>query len=201
MSARRCTQACNPVQHSLQQQMDVELPCQDQQQGRQKSAADRLHDLHGGCSKRGAVTHRWGCRISWWTPPTVKWFPATIYSPPGCHLAVHGNRARRFGNAPLRKGTAPSLPQSAETPQTYSIKEFQTPTSASWLNAVETWFSQLERRSLYRNSFTSVQELRNEIRRYIGVHNQHLAKPFKWRANATSILAKVERAQRSIDQC
>ena len=29
-----------------------------------------------------------------------------------------------------------------------------TPTSASWLNAVETWFSQLERRSLYRNSFT-----------------------------------------------
>ena len=76
-----------------------------------------------------------------------------------------------------------------------------TPTSASWLNAVETWFSQLERRSLYRNSFTSVQELRNEIRRYIRVHNQHLAKPFKWRANATSILDKVERAQRSIDQC
>ncbi len=76
-----------------------------------------------------------------------------------------------------------------------------TPTSASWLNAVETWFSQLERRSLYRNSFTSVQELRNEIRRYIRVHNQHLAKPFKWRANATSILDKVERVQRSIGQC
>ena len=76
-----------------------------------------------------------------------------------------------------------------------------TPTSASWLNAVETWFSQLERRSLYRNSFTSVQELRNEIRRYIRVHNQHLAKPFKWRANATSILDKVDRVQRSIGQC
>ena len=51
-----------------------------------------------------------------------------------------------------------------------------TPTSASWLNAVESWFSQLERRSIYRNSFSSVQELRQEIKRYIRVHNQRLAK-------------------------
>ena len=57
-----------------------------------------------------------------------------------------------------------------------------TPTSASWLNAVETWFSQLEHRAIYRNSFHSVQDLRQEIRRYIQVHNQHLAKPFQWRA-------------------
>ena len=66
----------------------------------------------------------------------------------------------------------------------------------SWLNAVETWFSQLERRSIYRNSFTSVQDLRQEIRRYMRVHNQHLAKPFKWRATADSILAKVKKNQR-----
>ena len=76
-----------------------------------------------------------------------------------------------------------------------------TPTSASWLNAVETWFSQLERRSIYRNSFTSVRDLRQEIRRYIRVHNQHLAKPFKWRATADSILAKVKKARESITQC
>ena len=76
-----------------------------------------------------------------------------------------------------------------------------TPTSASWLNAVETWFSQLERRSIYRNSFTSVQDLRQEIRRYMRVHNQHLAKPFKWRATADSILAKVKKARESIGQC
>ena len=51
MCARHCTQARNPVQHSLQQQLDVELPCQDQQQGCQRSDADRLHfhELHGGC--------------------------------------------------------------------------------------------------------------------------------------------------------
>ena len=38
-----------------------------------------------------------------------------------------------------------------------------TPTSASWLNAVEGWFSQLERRALYRNAFTSVADLRGTI--------------------------------------
>ena len=73
-----------------------------------------------------------------------------------------------------------------------------TPTSASWLNAVESWFSQLERRSIYRNSFSSVQELRQEIKRYIRVHNQRLAKPFKWRATADSILAKVQNARDSL---
>ena len=76
-----------------------------------------------------------------------------------------------------------------------------TPTSASWLNAVESWFSQLERRSIYRNSFTSVAQLRQEIRRYIRVHNQDLAKPFKWRATAHSILTKVEKARESLSPC
>ena len=42
-----------------------------------------------------------------------------------------------------------------------------TPTSASWLNAVESWFSQLERRSIYRGVFSSVTDLRNEIHRFI----------------------------------
>jgi len=46
-----------------------------------------------------------------------------------------------------------------------------TPTSSSWMNAVETWFSQLERRALYRGVFTSVTELRKELRRYVKVHN------------------------------
>ena len=46
-----------------------------------------------------------------------------------------------------------------------------TPTNASWLNAVESWFSQLERRSIHRGVFTSVQELRQKIKRYIAAHN------------------------------
>jgi transposase len=68
-----------------------------------------------------------------------------------------------------------------------------TPTSASWLNAVESWFSQLERRSLYRGVFTSVKNLRDEIKRYIEAHNDTSAKPFKWTKNAETIIAATKR--------
>lgn len=70
-----------------------------------------------------------------------------------------------------------------------------TPTSASWLNAVEGWFAQLERRALYRGVFSSVQELKAELKRFIKVHNRDLAKPFRWTKTADKILASVERAR------
>ena len=70
-----------------------------------------------------------------------------------------------------------------------------TPTSASWINAVESWFSQLERRSLHRGVFTSVQDLRDEIRRYIRVHNEHSAKPLVWTKAARTIIHAVERSK------
>lgn len=70
-----------------------------------------------------------------------------------------------------------------------------TPTSSSWLNAVEGWFAQLEKRSLYRGTFTSVNELKQEIRRFIKVHNRELAKPFKWTQTAEKIIAAVHRAK------
>lgn len=73
-----------------------------------------------------------------------------------------------------------------------------TPTSSSWLNAVEGWFAQLERRSLYRGVFTSVKELKQEINRFIKVHNQELAKPFKWTKTADKIIASVERAKKAL---
>ena len=70
-----------------------------------------------------------------------------------------------------------------------------TPTSASWLNAVENWVSQLERRSLHRGVFTSVQDLRDEIRRYIRVHNDQSAKPLVWSRAANMIIEAVDRAR------
>lgn len=70
-----------------------------------------------------------------------------------------------------------------------------TPTSASWLNAVEGWFGQLERRALYRGAFTSVQELRDAIRAYIKAHNEGQAKPFRWTKSAEATPKSVERAQ------
>lgn len=75
-----------------------------------------------------------------------------------------------------------------------------TPTSASWLNAVEGWFSQLERRAIHRGVFTSVKELRNEIHRYIKVHNTEIAKPFKWTKSANAIIESVNRAKDQINQ-
>ena len=72
-----------------------------------------------------------------------------------------------------------------------------TPTSASWLNAVEGWFGQLERRALHRGVFTSVKELRDEIQRFIRVHNARNAKPLQWTKSAGSILDAVERAKQS----
>lgn len=73
-----------------------------------------------------------------------------------------------------------------------------TPTSASWLNAVEGWFAQLERRALYRGVFTSVKELKDEIKRYVKVHNKHSAKPFKWTKSAEKIIASVSRAKSAL---
>jgi len=75
-----------------------------------------------------------------------------------------------------------------------------TPTSASWLNAVEGWFSQLERRAIHRGVFTSVKDLRNEIHRYIKVHNAETAKPFKWTKSANAIIESVNRAKDQINQ-
>lgn len=73
-----------------------------------------------------------------------------------------------------------------------------TPTSASWLNAVEGWFAQLERRALYRGVFSSVNELRDALLEFIRVHNRNSAKPFKWNKDAKTILAAVERAKNAL---
>jgi len=55
-----------------------------------------------------------------------------------------------------------------------------TPTYASWLNQVECWFSILSRRALRHASFTSSQQLREAIDRFVGTYNQTAA-PFEWR--------------------
>lgn len=70
-----------------------------------------------------------------------------------------------------------------------------TPTSASWLNAVESWFSQLERRALERGIFTSVKELKTELKRFAAAHNKYSAKPFRWTKSAATIINAVERAK------
>jgi len=75
-----------------------------------------------------------------------------------------------------------------------------TPTSASWLNAVENWFGQLERRSIHRGVFTSVKDLKEEIHRFIKQHNKRSAKPFRWTKSASVILEKVNKASKLNDE-
>jgi transposase len=67
-----------------------------------------------------------------------------------------------------------------------------TPTSASWLNAVEGFFSILTRRRLKRGAFKSVADLQDAIARYIREHNK-TPKPFVWTKTANTILAKLHR--------
>jgi transposase len=55
-----------------------------------------------------------------------------------------------------------------------------TPTSASWLNQVEIWFSLLSRKALRGASFKTTAELRQAIEAFIAAYNPK-AKPFKWR--------------------
>ena len=66
-----------------------------------------------------------------------------------------------------------------------------TPTSASWLNAVEGFFARLTRRRLKRGVFRSVVDLQAAINRFIADHNTD-PKPFRWTATADLILRRVE---------
>jgi transposase len=67
-----------------------------------------------------------------------------------------------------------------------------TPTSGSWLNAVENFFSVLTRKRIRRGSFHSVVDLQAAINRYLSEHNAE-PKPFVWTASAASILDKLNR--------
>src|SRR3954462_4795421 len=67
-----------------------------------------------------------------------------------------------------------------------------TPTSASWLNLVEVFFSIMERQALRRGDFASVSDLVTAISRFCAAWNQH-CQPFAWPKPADEILAKLNR--------
>jgi len=67
-----------------------------------------------------------------------------------------------------------------------------TPTSASWMNQVETWFGILTRQALRRGSFENVRVLSAAIERFTREWNAG-ATPFTWVKTADEILAKAVR--------
>jgi transposase len=71
-----------------------------------------------------------------------------------------------------------------------------TPTSASWLNLVEVWFSIIERQALHRTDVASVAELNKKIRAFVTGWNDR-CHPFVWTKTSTEILNKAKRQMTS----
>jgi transposase len=65
-----------------------------------------------------------------------------------------------------------------------------TPTSASWLNAVENFFSKITRQRIRRGVFRSIVDLQSAIKRYLEEYNAD-PKPFVWTKSADTILRKL----------
>lgn len=67
-----------------------------------------------------------------------------------------------------------------------------TPTSSSWLNLVERWFSELTTKKLQRGSHTSVRALNRDIREWIETWNNE-PRPYVWTKTAAQILDSIAR--------
>lgn len=81
----------------------------------------------------------------------------------------------------------------------HRIRFVYTPKHTSWLNPIEVWFSILDKHVLHRGNFTSKEDLREKIQRYIAYYNQHFAKVWKWSAVKTkeieALITKVMRIE------
>jgi transposase len=73
-----------------------------------------------------------------------------------------------------------------------------TPTSASWLNAVEGFFAKLSRRKLQRGVFHSVVALQSAVNDFVEKHNQS-PKPFVWRTDPKDIIAAAKRGHQVLE--
>jgi transposase len=73
-----------------------------------------------------------------------------------------------------------------------------TPTSASWLNAVEGFFAKLTKRRLKRGVFRSLVDLQAAIKRFLAETNDN-PKPFVWTADPNKIIAAVKRGHQLLD--
>ena len=73
-----------------------------------------------------------------------------------------------------------------------------TPTSASWLNAVESFFAKLTKKRLKRGVFRSLQELKDAIHRFLDDTNAN-PRPFTWTKDPNKIIAAVKRGHQLLN--
>jgi transposase len=74
-----------------------------------------------------------------------------------------------------------------------------TPTSSSWLNLVERWFSELTTKLLRRGAHPSVRALNKDIRAWIENWNEN-PRPYVWTKPAEQILESIARYCQRINQ-
>lgn len=74
-----------------------------------------------------------------------------------------------------------------------------TPTSSSWLNAVEGFFAKLTRRRLKYGVFNSVVDLQAAINSFIREYNDNEPKPFVWQADPDEIIAARNRGFQTLE--
>lgn len=67
-----------------------------------------------------------------------------------------------------------------------------TPTSSSWMNLVERWFSELTTKMLRRGQHRSVKTLNTDIRGWIESWNEN-PRPYVWVKTADQILDSIKR--------
>ena len=74
-----------------------------------------------------------------------------------------------------------------------------TPTSSSWLNAVEGFFAKLTRRRLKHGVFYTLVDLQAAINRFIKEYNAKDAKPFIWKADPDKIIEARNRGFQTLE--
>jgi transposase len=65
-----------------------------------------------------------------------------------------------------------------------------TPTYSSWINQVERWFAEIQRRCLDRGVFCSLEELTTALQEWIRLWNDS-ARPFKWTKTPDQIIDSI----------
>ena len=111
-------------------------------------------------------------------------------------VILAGGKGSRLGpyTTVLPKPLLPEVRTWLARPENQRITLHFVPTSCSWLNLVECFFSIITRQAIRRGTFTSVKELTATIGAFIDHWNEH-PRPFTWTKDADEILAKINRAK------
>ena len=63
----------------------------------------------------------------------------------------------------------------------------------AWLDTVAGWFGQVERRASHGGIFTTVQDLWDEMQRFIRQHNNRAARSCTWTKDAAVLVEKLSK--------